>query len=372
MKKLVKAGLCGVAAAMLMTAGCSDKAAENETTQGASTAEAEAAETEAAETEAEEYVAESSVTLGEYKGIAVTVPKVEVTDEELNAQIEYLLTANGEYVPVDDAAELEDIVNIDYKGLLNSEEFEGGTAEGFDLTLGSGDFIEGFEDGLVGAKKGEKRSLNLTFPEVYTEELAGKDVVFEVTVNEVKRLEVPELTDAFVAEKYADYAGNVEELKQFLYDGMLKQEQYVSDGQRDALILQNIIDASEIVCATKEIDDAYTQQLNSYTVMLSANGIDMATYASMYGMTEDEFKAQIRESAKEMAKQEVVLKEIAKLENITVSDADKEQLAKDYGSESVEEMLKNVNITQEMIDDTALMQKTLDFLAEHAEITVEE
>ena len=369
MKKLVKAGLCGVAAVVLATTGCSKKAAEETAAEAAAQ---EASGAEAAETEAEEYVAESSVTLGEYKGIEVTVPKAEVTEEELNAQIESLLTANGEYLPIDGAAELDDVVNIDYKGLLNGEEFEGGTAEGFDLTLGSGQFIEGFEDGLVGAKKGEQRSLNLTFPEFYKEDLAGKDVVFEVTVNEVKRLNVPELTDEFVAEKYADYAGNVEEFKQFLYDGMLEQEQYASDGQRDALLLQNIMDSSEIVCATKEIDDAYNVQLNSYTVMLSANGFDMATYAGMYGMTEDDLKAQIRESAKEMAKQELVLKEIAKQENITVTDEDKEQLAKDYGSESVEEMLKNVNITQEMIDDTALMQKTLDFLAENAKITVEE
>lgn len=361
MRRLVKAGLYSAAAIVLLTTGCSKK--ESEDVSASSEA--------AAETEAEEYVAESSITLGNYIGIEVTVPKPEVTDEDLDQQVQYLMEALGEYQPYDGKAELEDVVNIDYKGLLNGEEFDGGTAEGFDLTLGSGQFIDGFEDGLVGAVKGEKRDLNLTFPEFYPEDLANQDVIFEVTVNEVKRLHIPELTDELVKENYAEYAGNVEEFMQFLYDGMLEQAQYNSDNQRDAQMIQKIMDESEIICATSEIDDAYNTQLNSYTVMLTSNGMDLASYAGMYGMTEDEFKAQIRESARVMAEQELLLKTIAEKENITVTDEDKEQLAKDYGSESVEEMLKNVNITQEMVDDTALMQKTLAFLAENAKITLE-
>lgn len=363
MKKLVKAGLCGVAAVVLMTTGCSKKATDETAAQEASASEATA--------ETEEYVAENSVTLGEYIGIEVTHQKAEVTDEQLDQQVAYLMEALGEYEPYDGAAELEDVVNIDYRGLLNGEEFEGGTAAGFDLTLGSGQFIDGFEDGLVGAVKGEKRDLNLTFPEFYTKELAGKDVVFEVTVNEVKRFHAPELTDELVAEEYSEYASNVDEFMQYLYDGMLAQAQYDADSKRDAQLIEKILENSEVICATSEIDEAYNTQLNSYTVMLSASSLDIATYAGMYGMTEDDFKAQIRESAKVMAQQEVLLKAIAEKENITVSDEEKEQLAKDYGSESVEEMLKNVNITQEMIDDTALMQKTLKFLAENAKVTEE-
>ena len=357
-----------MAAAMLLTAGCSGKKEEAES--GAATESS--AETAAAETQAEEYVADSSVKLGDYKGIEVTVAKAEVTEKELEAQIQQILNANAEYVETDRAAALGDTVNIDYKGLLDGEAFDGGTAEDYDLELGSGNFIDGFEDGLVGTKKGEQKSLNLTFPEEYhSEELAGKDVVFEVTVNAVKERVVPELTDAFVAEKYPDYE-TVEKLKAELYDGMLKQEQQNIDNQRDTDILNHIVENSEIVCSTDEIDDAYNIQLNSYITMLTGYGMDIKSYAGMMGMTEDDFKAEIRNMAKEMAKQELVLKEIAKAENITVDDAEKEQLAKDYGYENVEAMLKNVNITQDMIDDTALMQKTLDFLAENAQVTVEE
>ena len=143
-------------------------------------------------------------------------------------------------------------------------------------------FIDGFEDGLVGTKKGEQKSLNLTFPEEYhSEELAGKDVVFEVTVNAVKERVVPELTDAFVAEKYPDYE-TVEKLKAELYDGMLKQEQQNIDNQRDTDILNHIVENSEIVCSTDEIDDAYNIQLNSYITMLTGYGMDIKSYADVY------------------------------------------------------------------------------------------
>lgn len=378
MKKLVKAGLCGVAAAMLFTAGCSDKAAETKATESAAeTAVEEASKAEAEETVApeeefdEEYVAESSVTLGEYKGLPVTVAKVEVTDEEVDAQVQFFLNACGEYVAVDRAAELGDVVNIDYRGLKDGEAFDGGTAEGSDLTLGSGQFIDGFEDGLVGAKKGEQRSLNLTFPEEYhSEELAGQDVVFEVTVNEVKQLEIPELDDAFVTKNFPEYA-NVAEFDEALRETLREQEQALSDNQRDTDLIQAILADSEVVCSTEEINEAYNLQLNSHIMQAAAYGADLENYASMFGMTEAEFKAQVRDAAREMAKQEVVLKEIARAENLTVDDADKEELAKSYGYESAEEMLKNVNITQEMVDDTALMRKALDFVIENAEITEE-
>ena len=188
MKKWKIAGICLAAAVAVAASGCGKKT-ETEST---------AAESAAAETE--EYVAESSVKLGEYKGIAVTVTEASVTDEEVENQIQQVLNSKAEYREVDRAAQTGDQVNIDYKGLLDGEAFEGGTAEGYDLTLGSGSFIDGFEDGLVGAVKGDQKDLNLTFPDPYPNnpDLAGKEVVFEVTVNAVKERSIPELTDEFV------------------------------------------------------------------------------------------------------------------------------------------------------------------------------
>ncbi len=358
MKKKKIAALFMAAALAAVAAGCAKKAQDDTT----------AASTEA---ETEEYVAESSVTLGEYKGISVTVSEATVTDEEVQNQIQQVLNSKAEYREVDRAAQTGDQVNIDYKGLLDGEAFDGGTAEGYDLILGSGSFIDGFEDGLVGAVKGEKRDLNLTFPEEYPNnpDLAGKAVVFEVTVNEVKERTVPELTDEFVATVSPD-DGTVEKYRESTRENLLEQKQLAIDNQRDTDILNKVVDNADIVCSTASIDEAYDTQLKAYTNMLSAYGVDLATYASLIGKDEDSFKQEIREEAKEMAKQSLVLDEIAKEENITVNDEDKEALAKLYGYDSLDAMLQNDNITQEMVDETALMKKTLDFLVENANIEV--
>ena len=342
MKRWKIAGICLAVAVAAAASGCGKKTG-TETT---------AAESTAAETE--EYVAESSVKLGEYKGI----------DEEVENQIQQVLNSKAEYREVDRAAQTGDQVNIDYKGLLDGEAFEGGTAEGYDLTLGSGSFIDGFEDGLVGAVKGDQKDLNLTFPDSYPNnpDLAGKAVVFEVTVNAVKERSVPELTDEFVASVSPD-DGTVEKYRESTRENLLEQKQLSIDNQRDTDILNAVVDNSEVVCSTASIDEAYDTQLKAYTNMLSSYGVDLATYAGMIGSDEDSFR-------QEMAKQSLVLNEIAKQENITIDDSDKEALAKRYGYESLETMLQNDNIDQKMVDDTALMQKTLDFLVENAKITV--
>lgn len=359
MKRWKIAGICLAVAVAAAASGCGKKTG-TETT---------AAESTAAETE--EYVAESSVKLGEYKGIAVTVTEASVTDEEVENQIQQVLNSKAEYREVDRAAQMGDQVNIDYKGLLDGEAFKGGTAEGYDLTLGSGSFIDGFEDGLVGAVKGDQKDLNLTFPDSYPNnpDLAGKEVVFEVTVNAVKEHSVPELTDEFVASVSPD-DGTVEKYRESTRENLLEQKQLSIDNQRDTDILNAVVDNSEVVCSTASIDEAYDTQLKAYTNMLSSYGVDLATYAGMIGSDEDSFKQEIRQEAKEMAKQSLVLNEIAKQENITIDDSDKEALAKRYGYESLKTMLQNDNIDQKMVDDTALMQKTLDFLVENAKITV--
>ena len=379
MKRWKIAGICLAVAVAAAASGCGKKTG-TETT---------AAESTAAETE--EYVAESSVKLGEYKGIAVTVTEASVTDEEVENQIQQVLNSKAEYREVDRAAQMGDQVNIDYKGLLDGEAFKGGTAEGYDLTLascygcicgsmdrascnralGSGSFIDGFEDGLVGAVKGDQKDLNLTFPDSYPNnpDLAGKEVVFEVTVNAVKERSVPELTDEFVASVSPD-DGTVEKYRESTRENLLEQKQLSIDNQRDTDILNAVVDNSEVVCSTASIDEAYDTQLKAYTNMLSSYGVDLATYAGMIGSDEDSFKQEIRQEAKEMAKQSLVLNEIAKQENITIDDSDKEALAKRYGYESLKTMLQNDNIDQKMVDDTALMQKTLDFLVENAKITV--
>ena len=162
----------------------------------------------------------------------------------------------------------------------------------------------------------------------------------------------------------------MEKYRESTRENLLEQKQLSIDNQRDTDILNAVVDNSEVVCSTASIDEAYDTQLKAYTNMLSSYGVDLATYAGMIGSDEDSFRQEIRQEAKEMAKQSLVLNEIAKQENITIDDSDKEALAKRYGYESLETMLQNDNIDQKMVDDTALMQKTLDFLVENAKITV--
>ena len=363
MRKFLKVGLCGAAALMMFATGCSGQKSAKDASQAESTAEGETP------AETEEYVAEGSITLGEYKGIPVTVTEPTVTDEEVDAQIQQLLNSSAEYLEVDREAQLGDQVNIDYKGMKDGVAFDGGTAEGYDLVLGSNSFIDGFESGLVGAKKGEEVTLNLTFPDPYQNnpDLAGQAVVFEVKVNNVKEKTVPELTDDFVA-KVSPEDGTVEKLRENMKAFILEQKQYQIDNQRNTDILNAVIDKSEIVCATDDVDKNYETQVQYYTNQASMYGLDLATYASLMGMDEEGLKSELRNVARDMTKQEMLLKEIASRENITVTGEDREALAERYGYDSLESFLETAD--KEIVDDTALMQKTLDFLVENAEITV--
>ena len=363
MRKFLKVGLCGAAALMMFATGCSGQKSAKDASQAESTAEGETP------AETEEYVAEGSITLGEYRGIPVTVTEPTVTDEEVDAQIQQLLNSSAEYLEVDREAQLGDQVNIDYKGMKDGVAFDGGTAEGYDLVLGSNSFIDGFESGLVGAKKGEEVTLNLTFPDPYQNnpDLAGQAVVFEVKVNNVKEKTVPELTDDFVA-KVSPEDGTVEKLRENMKAFILEQKQYQIDNQRNTDILNAVIDKSEIVCATDDVDKNYETQVQYYTNQASMYGLDLATYASLMGMDEEGLKSELRNVARDMTKQEMLLKEIASRENITVTDEDREALAERYGYDSLESFLETAD--KEIVDDTALMQKTLDFLVENAEITV--
>lgn len=363
MRKIVKAGIYMMTAAMVLT-GCSGK---NKTETAATGSEAQA-ESTAAETE--EYVETGSITLGEYKGIEVTVTEAEVTDEEVEAQIQQVLAGTAEYKEVDRAAKDGDTVNIDYIGTRDGVAFDGGADDDYDLVLGSNSFIDGFEAGLVGVKKGDVKELNLTFPDPYQNnpDLAGKEVVFKVTVNAVKEKVVPELTDEFVQSVSSDDK-TVADYRQTVRDSILEQKNYEIESKRNYDIITAIMDGSEIVCATADVDKDYDTQLQMYTSQAAMFGMDLAGMASIYGMDEDSFKAELRKMAESTTKQRMMFAEIAKLENIAATDEDIEALAEENGTDS-EGLIETYG--QEQVDEVALTQKVMDFLVENAKITVEE
>lgn len=359
MRKFVKPLLCGMMV-MALVAGCSKKQETGETTTVGDSSEAASTEEQAAEVDLGEVTA-----LGEYKGLEVTRMSTEVPDEELEARIQSILDANPEYVAITDrAAKNGDIVDIDYVGMKDGVAFDGGTAEGYKLELGSHSFIEGFEEGLVGAKTGEERSLNLTFPEQYhSEELAGQAVVFDVTVNGIEEKKEAVLDDNFV-QRMSDFS-TVDEFKADTLADMQKEKETYADQQLENDVFLAAVENSEFEVNQEAVENQYNNQLNYYNSMVGMYGMELADYVSMFGMTEDQFKEDLKKSAENSVKQQLLVTAIAEKEGFQVEDADREIVAGQYGMD-----VKTLQETygEEAVDSTAMMFKVVNFLKDNAKV----
>lgn len=279
---------------------------------------------------------ESNVTLGEYKGLALT----SVSQATLDEEIQTMLESFSELEEVDRAAVEGDTVNINFTGLKDGVAFEGGTDDseaGTDLKLGSNQFIDGFEDGLIGAVAGEQRDLDLTFPENYSNtELAGQAVVFKVTVNAVKETVVPELTDAFVAENFPEYP-TVAEYTTALRDSMNQQSYYQ---QINELLMANSevkkYDEAEIETEKNGIMEYYTAYAESYG---SYFGLDTATALQyFFGIASmEDLETFAEKYAYDLVKNTMILDEIAAVEKLELTDEEYTtrvaEYAKNYGYE---------------------------------------
>ena len=319
------------------------------------------------------------VTLGEYKGIAVSVaPKDEVSQEEIDTYIQTAVEGQTTYQDVTGRAIQEgDLVNIDYVGKKDGEAFEGGSSSegGYDLEIGSGSFIEGFEEGLIGSNVADTLDLNLTFPADYTsEDLAGADVVFTVTVNSIKESVVPELTDELVP-TLSPESKTVAEYQQYVKELLEEQAQTSFDQAVQTTAFQNAYAAATVSEPTQELIDYYVEQ-----TMVNAD-----TYAGYYGlereafvteqlqMTMEEFEAQAQEMALEASKQELVVRAIAKKEKLTVKSEDITAFAEEnmamYGYESAEAMIEEIGESE--IEYYLINTKVLEFLGTNAVVTEE-
>ena len=348
------------------TEAVSETESESETgTEDASEEESES-ETEFSVADLPVYDASEYVTLGEYKGLTVEVAPVEVTDEQVMNQI----ASETKQTLTEGTVEDGDTVNIDYVGKLDGEEFDGGSAEGYDLEIGSCTFIDGFEDGIIGMQVGETKDLELTFPEDYhSEDLAGKDVVFTVTVNSISR--VPELTDevadsvveGMTAEAYQ------ESVRQDLEDSA--KESQKSDAQQK--LLQAVYDNATISGYPEEnLQYTINRAKNYYEWLASMYGMTLDDYLTNYGMTQDEFMEQIQPVAEEALGEEMTLLAIAKEENIEVSDEEYQAgLARYAEAQGMDDPSKLEEAYGEnYIRNSLLQEKVLDFLYENA--TIEE
>lgn len=314
----------------------------------------------------------TDVTLGKYKGVEVSVLPVEVTDEDMQTEIDYLLKSNPEFIEITDRKDVQDgdVVNIDYVGSIDGEKFDGGSATDSLLTIGSNSFIDDFEDQLIGHTVGETVDVNVTFPETYSNnpDLAGKDALFVVTINKIGKQENAELTDEFVAAK-TEYK-TVEEYKTALRESLLEDAQNASDTQKEIDLITAVIDESTFNnLSQEEIDQTVTDMNSYYESMASSAGIDYSLFKLYYfGMDEETFDTEIKKAAELQVKQKYVLEAIVKAEGLTVSDEEYTtslaEYAKAYNYESPEKFEEAYG--KENVSKTILLDKALAVIKDNA------
>ncbi|MCR5527137.1 MAG: trigger factor [Lachnospiraceae bacterium] len=320
------------------------------------------------------------VTLGEYKGLTVSVNDTTVSEGAIEETIQSDLESQAVLEPVTDrAVEDGDTVNIDYVGKKDGVAFDGGTANGADLVIGSHTYITGFEEGLVGHNAGDQVSLNLTFPENYqSTELAGQDVVFDVTINSISVNVVPELTDE-VAAKINSSVSTVEEYKAAVKSELEETKQNTAKSMVYSDLLKLANDNAEIVSGNKlpqwlVKQNAETEKSN-FEANLSAYNITLEKYLSNYGMTEEDFDEQIQLYAESIAKQQLLVEAIAQAENIKITDKDieaaYEKYATQYGYESTDDFKKTVKERsgEDTFKESVLTTEVEEFLFKNANIT---
>lgn len=310
---------------------------------------------------------EGKVTVGEYKGLTLT----SVSQEEFDAEIQAMLEENSELVKVDRAAADGDTVNIDYVGLKDGVAFEGGTAEGYDLTLGSNSFIDGFEEGLVGTYAGEQIDLNLTFPLDYSNtDLAGQAVVFQVTVNEVKETQVPELTDEFVAELFPNYptvAEYTEALRKAMNDNAY-YEQVTEQLMASSEVLE--YNEAEVILQKEQLIAEYTSYAEYYG---SYYGLDTET-AIMYFLGFEStaaFEESMGDYARDVVKNAMIIKAIAKAEGLELTKKEYKEKALEYAPNYGYEDVKSFEEAygKDVIEESILAEKVMLFIIDNAVIT---
>lgn len=313
------------------------------------------------------------VTLGDYKNIEVTKQDRTVTDEDVADELESRRQRAVELALKDDAAEEGDTVVIDFEGYKDGEKFDGGSAENHSLELGSGQFIPGFEDQLIGAKSGDEKDVEVTFPEEYgAEELAGQDVVFKVVVHEVKERRVPELDDEF-AKDVDDEVETLDELKDKIRQQLEKSKDRAATEATDDEAIQKAVENAEVPEIPEAmIDEEVDRQFNLFINNLQQQGISKDQYMSMIGTSEQELRDQFRNEAGFNVKTNLVLEAIAKAENIDVTtediDAEIKDLAEQYGME--EDRVRGI-LSEDLLKHDISLKKSIDLITTTAEEVLE-
>lgn len=315
-------------------------------------------------------ITKPEVTVKDYKGIKVTKTVKKVTDEDINEELKKLQDRNSRMVDVDDRpAKDGDNTVIDFEGFVDGKAFDGGKAEKFSLVLGSGQFIPGFEDQIVGHSVGDEFDVNVKFPEDYqAEELKGKDAVFKVKLHEIQYKEVPELDDEFA--KDVSEFDTLAELKDDTSKKIAEQYEKQADTEAEDKMIDEVIANMEAEIPEVMFENRIDESVREYEYRLSAQGLDLNTYLQYTGMTMEDFRKGFKEQAEKQVKIRLALEEIVKTEDIKPSDEEIEEeynkMASAYNMEV--EKVKNVVAKDDLALDLAV-GKAIDFIKENAEIT---
>ena len=322
-----------------------------------------------------EVAVKPDVTLGEYKGVAVPVSHTEVTDEEVEAELKKEQEKNSRTITVEDrAAEKGDIVTIDFEGTVDGETFQGGSGKDYPLTLGSGTFIPGFEDQLVGAKAEDVVDVHVTFPEDYnSEELKGKAAVFKCTVHKIETKELPELDDDFA--KDVSEFDTLEEYKNSLREDLKKKKEDEAKREKENAAVDKAVANAQMEIPAAMLDTQAAQMVDNFARRLSAQGMSMEQYMQYTGQNAAALQEQMKPQALKQIQTRLVLEKVAQVENIQISDErleeEFEKMAKMYGMEKdkLKEILGDAEKDQ-MREDLAV-QEAVTFLADNAVETEE-
>ena len=312
------------------------------------------------------------ITLGDYKSVKVEKEALDVNDEKVNAEIEIMRSNAGKLKEVadDEAAKDKDVANINFEGFVDGEAFDGGKAEGFDLTLGSKSFIDTFEDQIIGHKKGDEFDVNVTFPEEYhAENLKGKPAVFKIKLNSIKRKEEAELNEDLAKELGYD---SVEDLKAKTKENLIKREETRIENEHKGKVVDAVVEGVNFEIPEAIVEREIQFQINRFAQQLQMQGMSLNQYFEMTGQNIEKMRESIKESAEKSVKRDLVLNEIAKVEKVEATEeevnTELDRTALMYGMDReglIAEVRKSGNYAR-FIDDIKYQivnRKTVDLLA---------
>lgn len=307
------------------------------------------------------------VTLGQYKGIEAEKADTAVTEEEIDAEVQKLADRNATVETVERPAENGDTLVIDFEGFMNGVAFEGGAGDNHSLKLGSGTFIPGFEEQLVGASAGEEKEVNVTFPEDYgAEELAGKPAVFKVKVKEVKATNTPELDDEF-AKDVSETADTLEDLRKELKEKKEQEKAEEADHAFKNAVMQTAIDNMTAVIPDAMVEEQMDNIMQQYAMSMQQSGFSLEQYAQMMGTTVQGVRESQRASALSQIKNTLLLEKVAEVEGIEITDEQVEdaykQMAEQYEMEI--EKVKEYVPAEEIVRDQKF-QKAMEVITDSA------